>query len=88
MSQDVRHVALLIETSRSYGRGILRGVRRYMTKNGPWSAFVELRSLESKAPPWLESWRGDGILTRTGSQSMADAVRKAECLPSNFAPRA
>ena len=76
-SNRLPHVALLIETSRSYGRALLRGVRQYMTERGPWSAFVELRALESKPPPWLKSWQGDGILTRTSSQAMADAVAAA-----------
>ena len=73
-SQHVPHVAILIETSRTYGRGLLRGIRRYLSTQGPWSVFVELRALESKAPPWLRSWRGDGILTRTGSQAMLDSI--------------
>ena len=73
---DIPHVAILIETSRSYGRGLLRGVRRYISMHGPWSVFVELRALESNSPPWLKNWRGDGILTRTGSQRMADTIRK------------
>lgn len=75
--KDMPHFALLIETSQSYGRGLLRGVRRYVTEHGPWSVFMELRSLDSKAPPWLKHWKGDGILTRTGSNAMADAVKQA-----------
>jgi LacI family transcriptional regulator len=71
---DVPHVALLIETSRSYGRGLLRGVRRYIAEHGPWSVYLELRALTSGAPPWLENWSGDGILTRTGSQTAADQI--------------
>lgn len=71
----IPHVALLIETSRSYGRAVLRGVRRYVSENGPWSVFMELRALESKVPRWLKDWQGDGILTRTNSQAMADAIR-------------
>jgi LacI family transcriptional regulator len=71
---DVPHVALLIETSRSYGRGLLRGVRRYIAEHGPWSVYLELRALTSSAPPWLENWKGDGILTRTGSQTAANQI--------------
>jgi len=71
------HVALLIETSRSYGRGLLRGVRRYIAEQGPWSVFMELRALQSNVPIWLKRWRGDGILTRTGTKSIAQAVRNA-----------
>ena len=68
------HVALLIETSRSYGRGLLRGVRRYVDEHGPWSLFVEPRHLDSAIPPWLKRWRGDGILTRTESQATANLI--------------
>jgi LacI family transcriptional regulator, galactose operon repressor len=70
------HVAVLIETSRSYGRGLLRGVRRYLAEHGAWSVFMELRALDTKPPLWLKNWRGDGILTRTGTRAMADAVRR------------
>jgi LacI family transcriptional regulator len=74
MPSDVPHVALLIETSRSYGRGLLRGIRRFMSAHGPWSVYVELRALDSKTPSWLKGWKGDGIISRTGSQVMADAI--------------
>jgi LacI family transcriptional regulator len=69
-------VALLIETSRSYTRGLLRGIRHYISEHGPWSVFMEQRALESSPPPWLRSWKGDGILTRTGTQATADAIRR------------
>jgi len=71
------HVALLIETSRSYGRGVLRGVRRYLSEHGPWSVYLETRALDSQGPPWLKGWRGDGILTRTGGRAQARLVRAA-----------
>ncbi|MBI1372453.1 MAG: helix-turn-helix domain-containing protein [Phycisphaera sp.] len=70
------HVALLIETSRSYGRGLLRGVKRYVDEHGPWSLYVELRHLDTNAPPWLSRWRGDGILTRTEVQATANVIRR------------
>ena len=76
MAKPIPHVAVLIETSRSYGRGLLRGVRRYLAEHGPWSVFMELRALESAPPLWLKSWRGDGILTRTGNRAIADAVQR------------
>ncbi|MCC9607384.1 substrate-binding domain-containing protein [Blastopirellula sp. JC732] len=72
------HVALLIETSRTYGRELLHGVRQYVAERGPWSLLVESRSLETPPPPWLPAWQGNGILTRSGSQQMADAVGRAK----------
>lgn len=78
MAQHVPHVALLIETARSYGRGLLRGVRRYISEHGPWSVYMELRALDSPPPGWLKHWRGDGILVRTGSKAIVDAVVAAK----------
>ena len=75
MAARAPHVALLIETSRSYGRQLLRGVRQYISEHGPWSVFLEPRDLQSKPPPWLGHWPGHGILVRTENASMARAVR-------------
>ncbi|HMP05149.1 MAG TPA: XylR family transcriptional regulator [Lacipirellulaceae bacterium] len=71
---DVPHVALLIETSREYARGLLRGVARYHQEHGPWSIFFEPHGLDDPPPVWLKTWRGDGILARIDNQRMADAV--------------
>ncbi len=71
----MRRVALLIETSRSYGRDLLRGVKRYSDEQSSWSLFFEIRDLESKPPVWLKNWDGSGILTRSGSTAIANAVR-------------
>lgn len=68
------HVAVLIETSRSYGRELLSGVRSYLSDHGPWSVFMQLRSLDSSLPPWLQSWDGDGIIARISSDEMYEAI--------------
>jgi LacI family transcriptional regulator, galactose operon repressor len=70
----VPHVALLIETSRTYTREILSGVKRFVCENGPWSVFLELHALESNLPAWIRDWRGDGILCRSWGQRMQDTI--------------
>jgi len=70
------HVALLIETSRAYGRSILQGVVRYLHEHGPWSVYIQPHGLESPPPRWLKSWRGDGILARINDRQMARAVQQ------------
>ena len=60
-----RRVALFIESSISYGRGILRGIAKYLRTRGPWSIFVEQRELGAALPGWIASWKGDGIITRS-----------------------
>lgn len=68
----MKRVALIIETSRTYGRDVLLGVRRYISEHEPLSVFAEVRDLESSPPRWLRRW--DGILTRSGSHAIQDAV--------------
>ncbi len=70
----IPRVALLVETTRTYTRELLGGVRRYVAEHGPWSTFIELRALDSSPPPWLKGWDGDGILSRTFTQETADII--------------
>lgn len=68
------HIALLIETSREYGRGLLRGVARYHQEHGPWSIYFEPHGLNERLPPWFKSWRGDGIIARVDDRRTADLI--------------
>lgn len=69
-----KRVAVLIETSRAYGRGLLHGVSRFFSENGSWSTYFEPHDLEVALPAWLKSWDGDGILARITSRKMASAL--------------
>lgn len=60
-----KRVALFIESSIPYGRGILRGIAKYLRAHGPWSIFVEQRELGAALPGWIAGWKGDGIITRS-----------------------
>lgn len=59
------HVALFVESSLEYGRGVLRGIARYLKERGPWSIFLEQRELGAALPAWIREWDGDGIITRS-----------------------
>ncbi len=69
-----RRVALIVETSSAYGRRILRGVRRYVHTHQSWSIFLEHRSLTTHPPQWLDSWGGDGIISRSTTEHLAKAT--------------
>lgn len=71
----IPRVAILIETSRSFGRGVAEGIAAYVRDCGPWSIQFEERGLEDPPPGWLKGWRGDGIITRTATSALANAVR-------------
>lgn len=62
------HVAVLIETSRNYGRGLLRGLALYLKEHGPWSVYFEPYGFKNQIPAWLKNWKGDGILARIDSR--------------------
>lgn len=70
-----RHVAILIETSRAYGRGLLEGVTRFHQEHGHWSIYFEPHGIDDPPPAWLRGWSGDGILVRVNNAAMARAVQ-------------
>ncbi len=67
-------VALLVETSNAYARGILGGVEDYISINGPWNVYLAERGRGDLVPPWLAEWDGDGILARIENQEIARAL--------------
>src|SRR6476661_8612270 len=69
-------VALLIESSRAYGRGTLSGVAKYIREHGHWSVFLQEHSMCDDVPAWLENWEGEGIITRMENQTMATVLRR------------
>lgn len=56
-------VALLIETTRSYGRNVMRGVGEYARVYGPW-LFHLPNDARLKALPERGDWIGDGIIAQ------------------------
>lgn len=78
-----RSVALLIETSKTYGRGLLGGISRYVHTHRPWSIFIAERGLDDPLPPWFRRWRGDGIILRSSTAALVSAVRRRQ-LPTVY----
>src|ERR1035437_2642011 len=79
MRTKIPRVALLIETSRTYGRGIFRGIAHYAHVHGPWSFFTEERELHSGIPDRLPSWNVDGIIARIEGKRMAGILARCGC---------
>jgi LacI family transcriptional regulator len=68
------HVAVLIESSRAFGRGLLEGVSKYIREQERWSIYFEPRGLDAPLPKWLADWKGDGILARINDRHMATII--------------
>lgn len=74
--QDVPRVALLVETSRGFGRELLCGIARYSQLHGPWNFFIEAGDYE-QALPQMHRWGGTGIIARIASKEVARAILDA-----------
>jgi LacI family transcriptional regulator len=69
------HVALIIETSKHYGRELLLGIGDYIRAHEPWSIFIGERGQWDPDPPWLKNWDGDGIITRSVDFDLCRAAK-------------
>jgi LacI family transcriptional regulator len=77
MNMDCPRVALLIETSRGYGRAMLRGIMRFARLHGPWSFYVTPGDFE-QALPQMSQWGGAGIIARVENIQVAKAILAAD----------
>jgi LacI family transcriptional regulator len=69
-------VALLVESSRGYGRGILWGVAKYVREHDPWSVFFQDLNLCDDTPGWLKNWQGEGILSRLENDDVLETIHR------------
>lgn len=75
-SGATRHVALLIETSNAYGRGLLVGIKNYLVANPGWSIYLGEHGRHETDLSWLDSWRGHGVIARIENEQTAEHVRQ------------
>ncbi|HOP77121.1 MAG TPA: DNA-binding transcriptional regulator [Thermogutta sp.] len=75
--RDIPRVALLIETSRGYGRQFLKGVIRYGRLHGPWGFYITPGDLEQVLPR-MRRWGGTGIIARVETSQAARAIVAAK----------
>jgi LacI family transcriptional regulator len=94
MSERLK-VALLIETSNSYGRELLLGVRRWLQENRSWSIRLYEHARDAGIPNWVDKWQGHGMIARVTSEQMAKSLLEtklpvvdvAAALPDPVFPR-
>jgi LacI family transcriptional regulator len=75
---DRHSVALIIETSNAYARGLLDGIITYQREHELWSIYVAEQERGAQPPEWLKMWRGDGIIARIETDSIANAIRRTK----------
>jgi LacI family transcriptional regulator len=71
-----RSVALLVETSNAYGRGLMDGIIAYQREHDLWSIYLGEQERGARPPAWLRNWKGDGIIARIETDAIAAVVRR------------
>ena len=70
-------VALLIESSRSYGRDLLMGIAKYVRVHGPWSIEFEEGDPSEHLPEWFKRWKWDGVIARVSTPAIGEVLKKS-----------
>ena len=68
-----RRVALIIETSNEYARGLLHGIRTYIREHESWDIDLD-EHRRGEATNWLRGWKGDGVIARIENARIAAEV--------------
>ncbi len=69
-----KSVALLIETSNAYARGLLEGIVEYQRQRDSWSVFLPEQERGATPPRWLRNWAGDGVIARIETAEIARSI--------------
>ena len=66
----------MIETARGYGRGILRGIAKYVRRlHNPWEFYFNPGDFDQMLPK-MKEWSGHGIIARIQDEKMAREIQK------------
>lgn len=69
-------VALLIQSSLEYGRGLLRGIGSYIHAHGPWAVFHRVGLLPDRLSPQFRKWRPDGVMGQFETPAVLRQVQR------------
>lgn len=69
-------VALLIETSNRYARGLLEGIVHYVRAHDSWSIWLPEQRRGEPPPRQLARWQGDGVIARIETAEIARALER------------
>ncbi|MBU1175119.1 MAG: DNA-binding transcriptional regulator [Alphaproteobacteria bacterium] len=72
---DERNVALIIETSNSYARGILRGIHDYARTRHGWRLYLTEHGRHEIDESFAGNWTFDGVIARIETDQMARIIK-------------
>jgi|688.fasta_scaffold311195_1 LacI family transcriptional regulator len=69
-------VAILVEASNAYGRGLLEGIHRHLRERTPWTIFLPEHGRGLPPLDALARWQGDGIIARIETKEIATVLSR------------
>lgn len=66
---------MLVDTSTTWGRGIISGIHQHAMRVGDWHLLVEARGLDDDAG-LPGDWQGDGIIARISTPELAEDLSR------------
>ena len=73
-SRSNRRVAVVIEASNAYARGLLTGILRHVREHEPWTVFLPEHGRGTPPLESLTKWVGDGVIARIETKATAKAL--------------
>jgi len=73
-SQNQRRVAVVIEASNAYARGLLAGIHSHLREHEPWTVFLPEHGRGRPPLEALARWHGDGLIARIETPAIARTV--------------
>ena len=67
-------VAVLIEASNAYGRGLLSGIHSHVREHDPWTILLQEHGRGTPPLGSLTRWTGDGVIARIETEAVARAL--------------
>lgn len=69
-------IALLLESSRPFGRGVLDALSECLRGRRHWLVYYQEGGLGELLPKWFLKWRGDGVIARIETRAMARLLQR------------
>lgn len=68
----MKRIAILVESSRAFGRGLIHGINTFASKQDDWVLYYHEGTLNFDLQEWLKYWQGDGIIARVTDEAHAE----------------
>ena len=69
-----RKIALIVESSRGYGRDLLQGIANFAQSHDNWEIVYQERTLSQGIPAWLADEELDGLIVRPDSRKLYNYI--------------